>query len=117
MIRITALFKAWRMKNIRENMMSEPWKNAVSVWRTDILRMRFKKYGFICSRGLLSPARQTVPAALYAFCSVACGSYSTSYHSSSLLSVLLSSGYELLSSSESSLSAFSCAFDGKSSSD
>ena len=111
MIRITALFKAWRMKNIRENMMSEPWKNAVSVWRTDILRMCFKKYGFICSRGLLSPA------ALYAFCSVACGSYSTSYHSSSLLSVLLSSGYELLSSSESSLSAFSCAFDGKSSSD
>lgn len=74
MIRITALFKAWRVKNIRENMMSEPWKNAVSVWRTDILRMRFKKYGFICSRGLLSPARQTVPAALYAFCSVACGS-------------------------------------------
>ena len=71
LIRITALFKAWRMKNIRENMMSEPWKNAVSVWHTDILRMRFKKYGFICSRGLLSPARQTVPAALYAFCSVA----------------------------------------------
>lgn len=67
MIRITALFKAWRMKNIRENMMSEPWKNAVSVWRTDILRMRFKKYGFICSRGLLSPARQTVSATLRAF--------------------------------------------------
>lgn len=67
MIRITALFKAWRMKNIRENMMSEPWKNAVNVWRTDILRMRFKKYGFICSRGLLSPARQTVSATLRAF--------------------------------------------------
>ena len=65
--RIVALFKAWRMKNIPENIDARFMEKRGERMTHGHVCIRFKKYGFVCFRGLLPPARQTVSATLRAF--------------------------------------------------